>query len=65
MEVKQKFRIIYSKEAVSFPATMEQKDFYTADEAKDILFGETGTQERDEYESELKECLIDEAINAR
>ena len=41
---------------------MEQKEFYTEEEAKGILFGKTGTPERDEYESELKECLIGEAI---
>ena len=41
---------------------MEEKDFYTQDEAKDLLFGKAGTPQRDEYDSELKAFLIGEAI---
>ncbi|MCD8387006.1 MAG: helix-turn-helix domain-containing protein [Bacteroidales bacterium] len=41
---------------------MEEKDFYTADEAKDILFGKVGTPKRDKYEAKLQEYLIGEAI---
>lgn len=41
---------------------MEEKDFYTAEETKDLLFGKVGTPERDEYEAELKAYLIGEAI---
>lgn len=41
---------------------MEEKDFYTQEEAKDLLFGKVGTPARDEYESELKAYLIGEAI---
>lgn len=41
---------------------MKTKEFYTENEAKDILFGNIGTQTRDEYESELKIYLIGEAI---
>lgn len=41
---------------------MEEKDFYTAEEAKDLLFGKVGTPTRDEYESELKAYLIGDAI---
>lgn len=41
---------------------MEKKRFYTSDEAENILFGEAGTPERDEYDSELKTFLIGEVI---
>lgn len=41
---------------------MDSKNFYTEEEAKDILFGKVGTPERDDYESGLKELLIGEAI---
>lgn len=36
---------------------MAEKDFYSAEEAKDLLFGKVGTAERDEYDSELKTYL--------
>lgn len=32
---------------------MDKKDFYTQDEAKDILIGKAGTPQRDNYESNL------------
>lgn len=41
---------------------MEKKEFYTEEEARDLLFGEIGTPERDQYEAELKSFLIGEAI---
>lgn len=41
---------------------MEKKKFYTQDEAKDILIGETGTAERDAYEANLEAFLIGDAI---
>ena len=41
---------------------MEYKEFYTEEEARNLLFGEIGTPERDQYEAELKSFLIGEAI---
>lgn len=41
---------------------MDKKKFYTQDEAKNILLGQVGTPQRDNYESELNLFLIGEAI---
>lgn len=41
---------------------MDKKKFYRQDEAKDILLGQVGTPQRDNYESELNLFLIGEAI---
>lgn len=37
---------------------MIEKDYYTFDKAKDILFGKRGTKMRDDYEDEVEVCLI-------
>lgn len=41
---------------------MMEKEYYTFDEAKDILFGKRGTKVRDEYEEEVEACLIGASI---
>lgn len=41
---------------------MNKKGFYTQDEAKDLLIGEIGTPQRDEYEEELEMFLIGDVI---
>lgn len=37
---------------------MDEKDFYTAEEAKDLLFGKVGTPGRDEYEEQVDELRM-------
>lgn len=41
---------------------MDKKNFYTQDEAKDILIGKAGTPQRDNYESNLEMFLIGDTI---
>lgn len=41
---------------------MEDKEYYTHEEMLDVVLGEIGTPERDEYESKMKSFQMGEAI---
>lgn len=41
---------------------MENKEYYTLEEIEDEFVGKPGTQQRDEYEAEIKSFLIGDAI---
>ncbi len=42
---------------------MEDKEYYTHEEMLDVVLGEIGTPERDEYESKMKSFQMGEAMD--